>query len=71
MNNSCASAAFKMDASAPDFNSIWKMLDEMAISDPVGYQKFISDQMKQGSRLISQPHCRGILKCMLKVHCLN
>ncbi|KAM7537792.1 hypothetical protein Aperf_G00000067670 [Anoplocephala perfoliata] len=58
-----------MDVSEFDCNGIWKMLDEMAISDPVGYHKFISDHLKQGSNLFSQPRCRGVLKCMLKEGC--
>lgn len=29
-------------------NNIWKMLDDMATSDPTQYQKFIEKNLKQG-----------------------
>ncbi|KAM3179385.1 hypothetical protein ACTXT7_000689 [Hymenolepis weldensis] len=56
-----------MDNVSPSqIDGIWKMLDEMATTDPVNYQKFILEQMKRLPELISQPQCRGFLKCTLK-----
>ena len=63
-----AFAFYKMaELSVGDVESVWKMLDELATSDPIGYQKFISEQMKVGSVLLSRPRCRCIQKCTLKV----
>lgn len=50
-----------------DAQSIWKMLDNMALSDPKGYKKIISEQMNAGKVLCSRPYCRVVQKCTLMV----
>lgn len=65
-----AFAHFKMsDLSLVD--SIWRMLDELAVSDPGGYQKFVSEQLKLKPSLLSKPRCRGFQKCTSRVFALT
>nr|VZI29141.1 unnamed protein product [Spirometra erinaceieuropaei] len=51
---------------AGNASSIWKMLDELAESDPKGYEKFIKEQMEVGKGLTSRPKCRCVYKYTLK-----
>uniref|UniRef100_A0A0R3W5W8 PIH1 domain-containing protein n=1 Tax=Taenia asiatica TaxID=60517 RepID=A0A0R3W5W8_TAEAS len=44
-------------------DGIWRMLDEMALSDPSGYHKFVSERIKLKPSLPSKPRCRGFQKC--------
>ncbi|VDO05410.1 unnamed protein product [Rodentolepis nana] len=55
--------------SPSEVDGIWKMLDEMATNDPVSYQKFIVEQLKKAPDILSQPQCRGFLRCTLKSSC--
>nr|CDS31252.1 PIH1 domain containing protein 2 [Hymenolepis microstoma] len=52
-----------------EIDGIWKMLDEMATTDPASYQKFIVEQLKKAPEILSQPQCKGFLRCTLKSSC--
>lgn len=42
------------------------MLDEMVLNDPVGYKKFIDQQLKAGRKCLAPPEVRFVIKASLK-----
>ncbi|CAH8442281.1 unnamed protein product [Dicrocoelium dendriticum] len=48
-------------------SAVWKMLDEMAVNDPVGYKKFINKQLEDGQKALAPPKVKFVIKATLKV----
>ncbi|KAF5394870.1 hypothetical protein PHET_09839 [Paragonimus heterotremus] len=47
-------------------STVWKILDEMAINDPVGYKKFIEKQLKEGKKSLVPPSVKFVIRATLK-----
>ncbi|CAL8104693.1 unnamed protein product [Calicophoron daubneyi] len=49
-----------------DASTVWRMLDEMAANDPVGYKNFIDQQLRAGRKCLSPPLVRFVIKAKLR-----
>ncbi|TGZ75418.1 hypothetical protein CRM22_000376 [Opisthorchis felineus] len=49
-----------------DAAAVWKMLDEMAVNDPVGYKAFIEKNLKEGRKAVSPPSIKFVIRAKLK-----
>ncbi|GAA54049.1 hypothetical protein CLF_111999, partial [Clonorchis sinensis] len=49
-----------------DAAAVWKMLDEMAVNDPVGYKAFIEKNLKEGRKTVSPPSTKFVIKAKMK-----
>ncbi|GAA31053.2 PIH1 domain-containing protein 2 [Clonorchis sinensis] len=49
-----------------DAAAVWKMLDEMAVNDPVGYKAFIEKNLKEGRKTVSPPSSKFVIKAKMK-----
>ncbi|KAF8565124.1 hypothetical protein P879_07691 [Paragonimus westermani] len=47
-------------------STVWKMLDEMAQNDPIGYKNFIERQLREGKKSLSPPSVMFVIRATLK-----